>query len=218
MLHRPHLLLGADRALVIVAAGTAMLVIATGMNTARLIVGVALWLVSIAFLRSMAKADPQMRRSTCVPPVSRFLSAAFPSLPPRSWNDDDEGADVMLPLKHFKSRSPGVADLLNWCHLVDSGIVLCKDGSLLAGWFYRAPTSPAAPTKSATGSRAGSTPRWPASAVAGRPGLIASRIPTSSYPPPELSHFPDPVSRLIEAERRAAVPARSGCITKASAR
>ena len=49
-------------ALVIVAAGTAMLVIATGMNALSLIVGVALWLVSIAFLRSMAKADPQMRQ------------------------------------------------------------------------------------------------------------------------------------------------------------
>ena len=61
-LYRPHLLLGADRALVIVAASTAMLVIATGMNALSLIVGVALWLVSIAFLRSMAKADPQMRQ------------------------------------------------------------------------------------------------------------------------------------------------------------
>ena len=61
-LYRPHLLLGADRALVIVAAGTAMLVIATGMNGISVVVGVGLWLLSIAFLRSMAKSDPQMRQ------------------------------------------------------------------------------------------------------------------------------------------------------------
>jgi len=61
-LYRPHLLLGADRALVIVAAGASLLVIATGMNAVSLMVGVALWLVSIAFLRSIAKADPQMRQ------------------------------------------------------------------------------------------------------------------------------------------------------------
>ena len=45
----------------------------------------------------------------------------------------------MLMLKPFRDKAAGVADLLNWSHLVDSGIVLCKDGSLLAGWFYRAP-------------------------------------------------------------------------------
>ena len=45
----------------------------------------------------------------------------------------------MLALKTFRDKAAGVADLLNWSHLVDSGIVLCKDGSLLAGWFYRAP-------------------------------------------------------------------------------
>jgi type IV secretory pathway VirB4 component len=45
----------------------------------------------------------------------------------------------VLALKIFRDKAAGVADLLNWSHLVDSGIVLCKDGSLLAGWFYRAP-------------------------------------------------------------------------------
>ena len=29
------------------------------------------------------------------------------------------------------------------------------------------------------------------------------RLPSSSYPPAKLSHFPDPVSRLVDAERRA---------------
>ena len=28
----------------------------------------------------------------------------------------------------FRDKAAGLADLLNWSHLVDSGIVLCKDG------------------------------------------------------------------------------------------
>ena len=46
---------------------------------------------------------------------------------------------AVLALKPFRDRAAGVPDLLNWSHLVASGIVLCKDGSLLAGWFYRGP-------------------------------------------------------------------------------
>lgn len=60
-LYRPHLLFGADRVLVILCAGTAMLVIATGMSGPAVIIGLALWFASVAFLRSMAKADPRMR-------------------------------------------------------------------------------------------------------------------------------------------------------------
>ena len=32
--------------------------------------------------------------------------------------------------------------------------------------------------------------------------IDAVRLPSSSYPSPELSHFPDPISRLVDAERR----------------
>ena len=27
------------------------------------------------------------------------------------------------------------SELLNWYGLIDNGVVLCKDGSLLAGWY-----------------------------------------------------------------------------------
>ena len=45
----------------------------------------------------------------------------------------------MLALKPFRDKAAGVADLLNWSHLVAPGIILGKDGSLIAGWFYRGP-------------------------------------------------------------------------------
>lgn len=45
----------------------------------------------------------------------------------------------MLALKHFRDTAAGVADLLNWAALFEDGIVQCKDGSLLAGWYYQGP-------------------------------------------------------------------------------
>ena len=45
----------------------------------------------------------------------------------------------MLALKQFRDKARGVADLLNWAALIDEGIVIGKDASLLAGWFFRGP-------------------------------------------------------------------------------
>ena len=109
----------------------------------------------------------------------------------------------MLPLKAFRDTAPGVADLLNWSHLTDSGIVMCKDGSLLAGWFYRAPDI-ASSTEAereklsaqvnAALSRLGSG--WAS-------WVDAVRLSAPGYPSAHRSHFPDPISRLVDAERRA---------------
>jgi type IV secretion system protein VirB4 len=109
----------------------------------------------------------------------------------------------VLALKTFRDRAAGVADLLNWSHLVDDGIVLCKDGSLLAGWFYRAPDI-ASSTDSERNWLSGRVNAALARLGAGWASWIdAVRLPSSSYPAPELSHFPDPISRLVDAERRA---------------
>jgi type IV secretion/conjugal transfer VirB4 family ATPase len=43
----------------------------------------------------------------------------------------------MLALNQFRSRVKGLPDLLNYAALVDDGVVLNKDGSLMAGWEYR---------------------------------------------------------------------------------
>jgi len=38
-----------------------------------------------------------------------------------------------------RNQPTGLADLLLWFGLVDDGIVLQRDGSLLAAWHYRGP-------------------------------------------------------------------------------
>jgi len=100
----------------------------------------------------------------------------------------------------------GLADLLNWGFLVAEGVMLEKDGSLVSGWRYRGPDVSAA------------TPEE-LNALSGRLNhallpytddwmfhVDAIRRPAVAYP---ASRFPDPVTQLIDDERRAAYAAQA---------
>lgn len=103
----------------------------------------------------------------------------------------------------FRDPSPGVADLTNWAALIDDGVVMGKDGSLLAGYYYRGPdvASATAAERSYLANRINS-----AMAKLGEGWVSwhdAVRMPSEDYPTPDTSFFPDAISRLIDAERRA---------------
>jgi type IV secretion system protein VirB4 len=97
-------------------------------------------------------------------------------------------------------REPrGLADLLLACAIVDDGILLQTDGSLMAAWSYRGPDmmSASAAEMDALSARLNSALRlgtgWMVQCDAIRsqaPGYSAS------------GEFPDPVTRLIDEERR----------------
>src|SRR5208337_441585 len=108
----------------------------------------------------------------------------------------------MLNLKQFRDHAKGTADLLNFASLIGDGLVLCKDGSLLAGFFYRGPD-----TASATPDELNyTTSRINASLARLGSGFAlwvdSVRLPAAVYPEPSASHFPDPVTAAIDAERR----------------
>ena len=42
----------------------------------------------------------------------------------------------MVALKRFRSTGPSFADLVPYAGLVDNGVLLLKDGSLMAGWYF----------------------------------------------------------------------------------
>jgi type IV secretion system protein VirB4 len=106
-------------------------------------------------------------------------------------------------LKPFHHPAAGVDDLLNWATLMDEGLVQCKDGTLLAGYFYQGQDIASSTTQernyitqqvSKALTRLGSGwATW----------TDAIRLPVASYSEPEASHFPDPITRLIDEERRA---------------
>lgn len=43
----------------------------------------------------------------------------------------------MLDLRQYRTTSAGLPDLLNYAALIDSGVIQCKDGSLLAAFSFR---------------------------------------------------------------------------------
>src|SRR5699024_2691493 len=57
------------------------------------------------------------------------------------------GASAVRALQRWREHRPtpaGLADRLLWGFMVDDGVILQKDGSLLAGWRYRGPDLAAA--------------------------------------------------------------------------
>jgi type IV secretion system protein TrbE len=108
----------------------------------------------------------------------------------------------MLALKNFHTPEPGFADLLPYAALIDDGLVLTKNGSLIGGFFYGGPD-----VASMTGEEKNYRTARLNGALSGRGSgwaywFDAVRLPAASYPDPALSHFPDPISRMIDEERR----------------
>ncbi|WP_455274552.1 conjugal transfer protein TrbD [Rhizobium herbae] len=61
-LSRPNLLMGADRELVLITGLAAIILIFVVLTVSSALFGTAVWIVVVAALRMMAKADPMMRR------------------------------------------------------------------------------------------------------------------------------------------------------------
>src|SRR2546421_290218 len=112
-------------------------------------------------------------------------------------------------LAHMRERRvapAGLADLVTWAFLVDDGVVLQKDGSLLAGWRYHGPDLAAATpeeldalSRHVNDALLPFTDDWMFH-------VDAIRRPAAAYTP---SRFPDPIAQLIDDERRAAYEAKS---------
>ncbi|WCA62350.1 conjugal transfer protein TrbE (plasmid) [Agrobacterium tumefaciens] len=109
----------------------------------------------------------------------------------------------MVALKSFRHSGPSFADLVPYAGLVDNGVILLKDGSLMAGWYFAGPDS-----ESSTDAERNEVSRQ-INAILSRLGsgwmiqVEAIRVPTGDYPTEAESHFPDPVTRAIDDERRA---------------
>lgn len=109
----------------------------------------------------------------------------------------------MLALKSFRSKAAGLPDLLNYAALIDEGIVQGKDGSLMAGFFFRGDDS-AVSTESERNYITSMVNTYLSRFGAGwAVWTDAARLDSPGYPPPEASHFPEPITAMIDAERRA---------------
>ena len=103
-------------------------------------------------------------------------------------------------LRRKRERLLGFSDLLNYAALVDPGVILLKDGSLLAGWRYTGPdlNSAGAEELTALSHQVNSALAALGDGWAMNVDLI--RHPSAGYP--GRGAFPDPVTALIDEERR----------------
>ena len=106
-------------------------------------------------------------------------------------------------LREYRSEPADPADILNWAYLVDPGVILMKDGSFLAGWRYRGPDTAAATGEDLdllsahlNDALLPFTDRWMLH-------VDAVRKPARKYAGELAGGFPEAVTRLIDAERRA---------------
>jgi len=116
----------------------------------------------------------------------------------------------MVALKSFRHPGPSFADLVPYAGLIANGVILLKDGSLMSGWYFAGPDS-----ESASDSERNEVSRQ-INMILSRLGsgwmiqVEAVRVPTVAYPAEADCHFPDPVTRAIDAERRAHFERDSG--------
>ena len=106
----------------------------------------------------------------------------------------------MLNLAEYRQKGSRLADYLPWVALMGPGIVLNKDGSLQRSAGFRGPDldSSTEAELMATAARLNSALKRLGTGWA--LFVEAQRVPSRSYPE---SGFPDPVSALIDEERRA---------------
>ncbi|UIJ44747.1 conjugal transfer protein TrbE [Sphingomonas cannabina] len=112
----------------------------------------------------------------------------------------------MLALHEYRRRADRLADHLPWAALVADGVVLNKDGSFQRSFAFRGPDLESATEAEliAASARANNVLRRLGSGWA--VFVEAERREALGYP---RSDFPDPVSALVDAERRAAFEAES---------
>lgn len=105
-------------------------------------------------------------------------------------------------LAPFRSKAAGLPDLLPYAALVNNGTVLNKDGSLLAGFFFRGEDAASATAAERNYLTAQANQYLSRFGAGWAMWVDATRVPSPGYVSSD-SRFPDGVTAMIDAERRA---------------
>jgi type IV secretion system protein VirB4 len=106
----------------------------------------------------------------------------------------------MLNLAEYRNKNAGLADFLPWAALVGPGVVLNKDGSFQRSAKFRGPDLDSATPAELIGTTARLNSALRRLGSGWAIFVEAQRSASTNYP---NSRFPDPVSALIDSERKA---------------
>ena len=110
--------------------------------------------------------------------------------------------DRELKLKKHRAKDAGLADLLIHAAVVDDGVIVGKNGALMAAWLYKGDDNASSTEEQR---ELVSLRINQAFAGLGSGWMIhvdAVRRPAPNYSPRGVSHFPDPLSAAMDDERR----------------
>ncbi|OAM43567.1 VirB4 family type IV secretion/conjugal transfer ATPase [Eikenella halliae] len=107
-----------------------------------------------------------------------------------------------MQLKQHRSTEEGLADLLNYAAVIDDGVILGKNGSLMAAWIYRGKD-----LGSSTPAEREDVSKRINKAIAGLGNgwmlhIDAARRPAPGYTEAGANFFPNTVAKAIDEERR----------------
>ncbi len=111
-------------------------------------------------------------------------------------------ADAKVTLTKHRSQDAGLSDLLIYAAMVEDGVIVGKNGSLMAAWIYNGDdqASSTEPQREAVSFRINQ-----ALSSLGNGWMVhvdAVRRRAAGYAAPGLSHFPDPLTAALDEERR----------------
>lgn len=107
----------------------------------------------------------------------------------------------MQAANKYRHTDKGLPDLLNYAAVVDDGIIATKDGSLLAGWFYRGADNHSATAAELNYQAVHINHTFKELGSGWMLHIDSVRMPAREYDLLDRSHFTDRVSRAIERER-----------------
>ncbi len=111
-------------------------------------------------------------------------------------------ADAQVTVKKHRAQDAGLSDLLIYAAMVEDGVIVGKNGSLMAAWIYRGDdqASSTEPQREAVSFRINQ-----ALSSLGNGWMVhvdAVRRRAAGYAEPGLSHFPDALTAALDEERR----------------
>lgn len=108
----------------------------------------------------------------------------------------------MIRLRDYRSRAQGLPDLLPYAALIDPGVVLCKDGSLLVAWRVRGQDTASSTFDELEWISVRTNDALKQLGSGWMLHMSADRKYSRAYPSTASSQYPDPVTQMIDDERR----------------
>ncbi len=110
--------------------------------------------------------------------------------------------EAHLTLQKHRSPDAGVADLLVYAAVVEDGVIVGKNGALMAAWLYRGDDHASSPDLQRDAVSARINHALGSLGTGWMLHVDAVRRVAPGYASADRSHFPDPVTAAIDEERR----------------